>query len=91
MVPLHSMKAIRFTPLNILSALLLVAVAYLFAFADDTGWRTLGAIPLIGLLVLSVLADLLFRSTLIQLKRIWIVESIFIIFVILVLFILQRF
>ncbi len=85
------MKNIRLTPLNLVATLLFLALAYLFAFADDTGWRTLGAIPLIGLLVLSVLADLLFRSTLIQLKRIWIVEGIFLIFVVLILFILQRF
>lgn len=84
-------KRIRFTPLNILSALLVLAVAYLFAFADNTGWRTLGALPLIGLLILSVLADLLFRATLFSLKRIWIVEVLFLIFVLLIIYIIQRF
>ncbi|MFM6975914.1 MAG: hypothetical protein ACKOW2_03590 [Sphingobacteriaceae bacterium] len=84
------MKNIRFTPLNIISALLLISVAYLFIFADSTGWRTLGALPLIGLLILLVLSDLLFRFKLTSLKQIWIVEGLFLIFVVLVIFIINK-
>ena len=85
------MKWIRFTPLNILSAALMAGICYLLLFADDTGWRMLGAVPMLLMLLLSAVADLLFRLKLRSLKRIWIVESIFLIFVLFILFIISRF
>ncbi|HCN82042.1 MAG TPA: hypothetical protein DIT07_00245 [Sphingobacteriaceae bacterium] len=80
---------IRLTPLNVISSILLVAVAWLYIFADDTGWRRLGAIPLIVLWILSFIADIVFRRYLKDLKRIWIVELVFIIFVAILILIIQ--
>lgn len=80
---------IRLTPLNVISSLLLVAVAWLFIFADDTGWRKLGAIPLIVLWFLSFISDIIFRRYLKGLRRIWIVELVFIIFVAVLILIIQ--
>jgi hypothetical protein len=81
---------IRLTPLNVISSLLLVAVAWLFIFADNTGWRKLGAIPLIILWFLSFVSDIIFRRYLKDLKRIWIVELVFIIFVSILILIIQQ-
>lgn len=80
---------ISLTPLNVISSILLVAVAWLFIFADDTGWRRLGAIPFIVLWTLSFISDIIFRRYLKDLKRIWIVELVFIIFVAVLILILQ--
>ena len=85
------MRSLRLTPLNILSGILLAAIVYLLSYADHTGWRQLGTVPLIGLLVLSLISDLVFRFTLNNLKRIWIVECLFLIFVLLILFIIRGF
>ncbi len=85
------MRSLRLTPLNILSGILLAAIVYLLISADDTGWRQLGTVPLICLLVLSLISDFLFRFTLNNLKRIWIVECLFLIFVLLLLFIIRGF
>jgi hypothetical protein len=38
---------LRLTPLNILTSLLLVSIAYLLLFPDENGFRELGSIPLI--------------------------------------------
>ncbi len=72
---------VRLTPLNILTALLLVSIVYLLLFPDEHGWRYLGAIPLGGILILSFMSDLLFRRLIIDLKRIWLFELVFLIFV----------
>lgn len=80
---------IRLTPLNVISSILLVAVGWLFIFADETGWRKLGAIPLIVLWILSFISDIIFRRYLKDLKRIWIVELVFIIFVTILILIIQ--
>ncbi|WP_423148084.1 hypothetical protein [Rubrolithibacter danxiaensis] len=80
---------LRLTPLNILSSALLVAVFYLLVFKDDSGWRLLGTIPLIVLVVISFVSDIIFRTLLKGLKRIWIVELLFIIFAVLVMMIIQ--
>lgn len=81
---------IRLTPLNVISSVLLVAVAWLFIFADHTGWRKLGAVPLAVLWFLSFISDIFFRRYLKDLKRIWIVEMVFIIFVGILILIIQR-
>ena len=72
---------LRLTPLNIVSAILLVTVGYLIINADPTGWRLLGSIPLLILALLSFISDLIFRRFLSDIKRIWIIELLFIIFV----------
>ena len=82
--------SIRITPLNITSSTLLVSAAYLVIFADREGWRLLGTIPLLSMAVISIVADLLFRRAIVNLKRIWIVESLFIIFVGVLMLLLGR-
>ena len=82
---------IKLSPLNILSSVLLVSVIYLFITADATGWRKLGAIPLMGLFMLSFITDVIFRRALKGMKQIWIVELVFIIFAAILILIIQHF
>lgn len=63
----------RLTPLNFVSAAL--AANMVLSWNGRFPWLML------SLVLLSSIADILFRSTLRQLKRIWLIESIFIIFV----------
>ena len=70
----------RLTPLNILTSVCLVCVCYLLLFTDSEGWIILGSIPLLILSVLSFITDLIFRRFIQDLKRIWIIEILFIIF-----------
>ncbi len=72
---------LRLTPLNILTSLLLVGIAYLLLFPDENGFRELGSIPLIILLILSFITDQVFRRYIPELKRIWLIELLFLIFV----------
>lgn len=71
----------RLTPLNIISASLLVISACLLINAESGGWRLLGTIPILVLVVLSFISDLVFRNLLPDIKRIWLFELVFIIFV----------
>ncbi len=80
---------LRLTPLNILSSVVLVSLAYLLLFPDENGWRYLGSIPLVVLLFISLISDLLFRRLIVDLKRIWLFELLFLIFVV-VLIVLIR-
>ena len=82
---------IRLTPLNVISSILLIAIAWLFIFADENGWRKLGAVSLIVIWLLSVVSDIIFRSFLKDLKRIWIVETVFIVLVAVLILILKTF
>jgi len=72
---------LRLTPLNIVSSLLLVSIAYQLFFPNENGFRELGSISLIMLLILSFIADQVFRRFISQLKRIWLIELLFLIFV----------
>jgi hypothetical protein len=72
---------LRLTPLNIVSSLILVSIGYLVIFPDENGWRYLGAIPLLGMLLICFISDLIFRRVIIDLKRIWFFEVLFLIFV----------
>jgi hypothetical protein len=72
---------LRLTPLNIVSSLLLVSIAYQLFFPDEIGFNELGSIPLIILLFLSFVTDQIFRRLIPQLKRIWLIELLFLIFV----------
>ncbi len=72
---------LRLTPLNIVTSLLLVSITYLLIFKDENGFHNLGSIPLIILLILSFIADQVFRRFIPELKRIWLIELLFLIFV----------
>lgn len=78
------------TPLNILVAVLLTAIAYLLLFPDEAGWRLLGSVSLIMLGVVCFLSDLVFRFFIKDLKRIWIVEICFLIFAFVLIIIIKR-
>ncbi len=67
----------------------MAGLAYLWIFADETDWRFLGSIPVLVLLLLCLLSDIFFRFYFKELKRIWIVETLFLIFVLLMIYILQ--
>ncbi|MHB1177512.1 MAG: hypothetical protein ACYCZO_04200 [Daejeonella sp.] len=72
---------LRLTPLNIISSVLLISIAYLLIYPDENAWRQLGTIPLTIFFVLSFTSDLIFRRLIQDLKRIWLFELLFIIFV----------
>lgn len=80
------MKA-RLTPLNFVSAALMVWLVYPFIFSKESSASFTMMILLI--LVCSV-SDILFRTFLRDLKRIWIVEMLFVIFAVAVLLILGK-
>lgn len=71
---------LRLTPLNILTSIILVSIAYLLIYQDAEGWRVLGTVSLIVIAILCFITDLIFRRFVKDLKRIWIIELVFIIF-----------
>lgn len=80
------MRRLRVTPLNIASALLLAGL--LWRVVDDQiGWGTIGWFFL--LLLILVIADQFFRLMLRNLKRVWIAEAVFLVFVVLVIWVLK--
>jgi quinol-cytochrome oxidoreductase complex cytochrome b subunit len=81
---------LRLTPLNIVTSVVLVWIAYLLLNQDEGGWRLLGTIPLFALVLISFVSDLLFRRFLKDIKRIWIIEVVFIIFVAVAMILIQR-
>lgn len=81
----------RLTPLNIISAALLVISACLLINDDLGGWRLLGTIPILVLVVLSFISDLFFRNLLSDIKRIWLFELVFIIFVAVLIILIRTF
>lgn len=81
---------VRVTPLNILSAGLFTAIAYLLIFPDQNGWRVLGSVSLGLMLASTLITDVIFRFFFRDLKRIWIVELVFLIFAALFIIILQK-
>lgn len=72
---------LRLTPLNIVSSILIVGIAYMLLFPDENGWRFLGAVSMFVIAALTFVTDLLFRRFVKDLKRIWIIEAVFLIFV----------
>ncbi len=80
------MKQLRITPLNIASALLLTWLLWQIII-DEAGIGTIGWFLL--LLLVLVVADQFFRLMLRGLKRVWIAEGIFVVFVVLVTWILK--
>lgn len=81
----------RLTPLNIISAALLVISACLLINDDLGSWRLLGTIPILVLFVLSFISDLVFRNLLSDIKRIWLFELVFIIFVAVLIVLIRTF
>src|SRR5690606_18265973 len=80
------MKRLRVTPLNIASALVLAGL--LWQVMDNAiGMGRIGWFLL--LLLVMVVADQFFRFMLRSLKRIWVVEGIFLVFIVLVIWILK--
>ena len=80
---------LRLTPLNLLTSALIVSIIYLLIYKDAEGWRVLGTIPLIFLALLSFIADLIFRRFVKEIKRIWIIEVVFIIFATILMLLIQ--
>lgn len=72
---------LRLTPLNIFSALLITGIAWLLIYADENGLLELGTVPLFIMFLLSSITDLVFRRLVVDLKRIWLFELLFLIFV----------
>ncbi len=80
------MKKLRITPLNITSALLLTWLLWQIII-DRISVGTIGWIFL--LLLVLVVADQFFRLMLRNLRRVWIAEGIFVVFVMLAIWILK--
>ncbi len=80
----------RVSPLNMVIASLLVAIGYQVLDLDNSHFPW-SAGYLILMAVACFAADLIFRSFLPDLKRIWIVELSFIIFVAILMFIIRSF
>lgn len=78
----------RLTPLNVVSAALLVALLYPLVHAGSSE-KLLSTVLLLILVIICAVADIVFRSFLRDLKRIWIVETIFVIFVAILLLIFR--
>ncbi|MCZ4244465.1 hypothetical protein [Pedobacter punctiformis] len=88
---------LRITPLNIVAAISAVVAIYLFIKpvrlatpGYSFNFNGLMASLLVGLVVVSFITDLIFRFTLKDLKRIWIVEMVFIVIAIILMLILQK-
>lgn len=80
------MKRLRVTPLNIVSALVLAALLWQ-VMDNDLGMGAIGWFLL--LLLVMVVADQFFRLMLRSLKRVWIAEGVFLVFVAAALWILE--
>lgn len=78
----------RLTPLNVVSAALLVALVYPLVNPNNSE-KLLSAVLLLILVIICAVADIVFRGFLRDLKRIWIVETIFVIFVAILLLIFR--
>lgn len=72
---------LRLTPLNIVVALLIVSAIYLPTIPVLKGMPELGRIPLFIMMILCMITDQLFRRYIAKLKRIWLIEFLFLIFV----------
>ncbi len=82
---------IRLTPLNIASAALLVALIYPLIYNPAPVGKSANTVLLLCLVLLCAVSDILFRGFLRDLKRIWIIEILFIIFAAILLLIIHRF
>ncbi|GEM_PF-143569 len=80
------MRRLRVTPLNIASALLLAGLLWQL-MSDQIGMGGIGWFFL--LLLVLVLSDQFFRLMLRNLKRVWIAEGVFLVFVVLAIWVLK--
>ena len=72
---------LRLTPLNILTSLLILSTIWLPLSPDEIGFSKFGRIPLFILIILCLITDQVFRRYIPELKRIWLIELLFLIFV----------
>jgi len=86
----------RLTPLNIITSLGVVGLALSFftynsgALLIKIGMEPLYRIILACLILVSIVTDLIFRFLFKDLKRVWLVESIFISLTIIIFLLLQK-
>jgi hypothetical protein len=71
---------LRLTPLNVVSSILIVGAAYLLIYPNEHRAYP-GILSLLLLFVLCFISDIVFRRLIRDLKRIWLFELLFIIFV----------
>jgi hypothetical protein len=86
---------LRITPLNIVQAITVAAMIYLIFAQNKVGRSEEISIGfyfliLICLMFVTIITDILFRIILKNTKRIWIIESIFIVITIILMVILQK-
>ncbi|RZK18752.1 MAG: hypothetical protein EOO86_09380 [Pedobacter sp.] len=86
---------LRITPLNIIGAAGLGLAAFNILGPKDSAPKHIDMsgfyLLILGCLILvTFITDLIFRSTLKDLKRIWIVESIFIVITVILMFIIKK-
>ncbi|WP_407428690.1 hypothetical protein [Arcticibacter sp.] len=79
----------RITPLNLTSAVLVVILGYTI-FGEETNSFSASVWLLAGILLLSIASDILFRGILKNLKRIWLIELIFISLIVALMLIMKR-
>ncbi|PRY50903.1 hypothetical protein B0I27_108111 [Arcticibacter pallidicorallinus] len=79
----------RITPLNLTSAVLVVILGYTI-FGEETNSVGTNVWLVAGILLLSVVSDILFRGILKNLKRIWLIELLFISFVVAMMLIIKQ-
>ena len=82
---------LRLTPLNIVVALLIVSAIYLPTNPVLIGMPELGRIPLFVMIILCLITDQLFRRYIPELKRIWLIEFLFLIFVAILIVLIKLF
>lgn len=78
---------LRLTPLNIVVSVLLVAFAYQLLSSEKNNIQPL---YFILMALTCFIADMIFRRTVTQLKRIWIIELLFIIFAAVIFVLIKR-
>lgn len=71
---------LRLTPLNIVSSFLIVGTTYLLIYPNEDRAYP-GILSFLLLFVLCFITDMVFRRSIKDLKRIWLFELLFIIFV----------
>jgi len=81
--------ASRVTPLNIASAVLVVILGYSI-FGSATERPVIGTWQLAGVLLLSIVSDIVFRGIVRNLKRIWMIELLFVSLVVALMLIISR-
>jgi len=80
---------LRLTPLNIVVALLIVSAIYLPTLPVVKGMPELGRIPLFIMITLFLVTDQVFRRYITKLKRIWLIEFLFLIFVVVLILLMK--